>query len=105
MTVTSSNCDIPLSHAFLYPGMHPLGNHVCEWEEGVAHGSQQLLWGRERFHHAAGRRKENTLTPDPFEAFHRTTCPAIIITTGPLRYNFNFLPDIQHIFISDSAGP
>uniref|UniRef100_A0A673U7X5 Rab GDP dissociation inhibitor n=1 Tax=Suricata suricatta TaxID=37032 RepID=A0A673U7X5_SURSU len=35
-------------------GMHPVGHHVCEREEGAAHGPEPLLWGRELLHHTPG---------------------------------------------------
>lgn len=30
---------------FFFSGMHPVRNHVCEREEGFAHGSEPLLRG------------------------------------------------------------
>lgn len=28
-----------------HSGMYPVGYHVCEREEGAAHGPEPLLWG------------------------------------------------------------
>lgn len=38
-------------------GVHPVWYHVCEREEGAAHGPEPLLWGRELLHHSPGRGK------------------------------------------------
>ena len=37
-----------------HSGMYPVGYHVCEREEGAAHGPEPLLWGRELHHHPPG---------------------------------------------------
>uniref|UniRef100_A0A8C5PIF6 Rab GDP dissociation inhibitor n=1 Tax=Leptobrachium leishanense TaxID=445787 RepID=A0A8C5PIF6_9ANUR len=36
-------------------GMYPVGNYVCKWKEGSAHGQESLLRGRKLLHHPAGR--------------------------------------------------
>ena len=36
---------------YVYIGVHPVWDHVRQWQEGSAHGQEPLLWGREFLHH------------------------------------------------------
>lgn len=36
---------------FAQSGVHPVWDHVCEWQEGSSHGQEPLLRRREFLHH------------------------------------------------------
>lgn len=50
--------------------MHPVRDHVCEWEEGSAHGQEPLLWWRELLHHPSGGGKVLLGSIKPINTFY-----------------------------------
>ena len=51
-------------------GMHSVRDHVCEWEEGSAHGQEPLLWWRELLHHPSGGGKVLLGSIKPINIFY-----------------------------------
>lgn len=48
------NISLTIYIVFVFSGMYPQWYVVCGWEEGVAYGSQQILWRRKCIYDSTG---------------------------------------------------
>lgn len=66
-----------------YTGMHSVRDHVCEWEEGSAHGQEPILWWWELFHHPPGGGKGHMGSIKPINIFLRPSVHLVLLLVLP----------------------